>query len=402
MPPYAPPVTEGAAPTLRQRLASLPLLRRSVLDPVRCARLPESSRWPSVARREGVGPLLAALGEHRGPAALPSLWPRLTGLDPRPLHAGSRGGELLALAAHLGEWESAASIAAQLRRLPSAHRAYWLATAAQRAGDCLTARDLLTELDLARLPSPLRARVETRLARPLEAAPFPGDIPDVDALRVVLRKRVYARETLAPIGGAGGARSVPALTLATTAAMGAAFVAHHRAGELPPAALASLGAARAPARWPEDLWRLGAYALVHVDAMHLAVNALGVLALGRWVERRVGAARLAAVMLSATVGAGLASVTLSPPGTNIAGASGLVFGLAAATAAQVARDPSLRSTPEGREELTLLAVALGLHLLHDLDAPLVSASAHGGGMAAGALVGSLLRPRSSPALQRGA
>lgn len=395
-------MTHGAAPSLRQRLASLPLLRRSVLDPVRCARLPDTARWPSVARREGVGPLLAALGEHRGPAALPSLWPRLTGLDPRPLHAGSRGGELLALAAHLGEWESATSIAARLRRLPRAHRAYWLATAAQRAGDTLTARDIFSELDPRRLPDPLRARVETRLARPLEAAPMPGDLPDVDALRVVLRRRVYARETLATFGGAGGARSLPALTLGTTAAMGAAYALQRHASELSPAALASMGAVRAPARWPDDLWRLAAYAFVHVDGVHLAVNALGLLALGRWVERRVGAARAAAVMLSATVGAGLASATLSPAGTLVAGASGLVFGLAAATAAQVARDPSLRSTPEGREELTLLAVALGLHLLHDLDAPLVSASAHGGGMLAGAVVGSLVRPRSSPALQRGA
>lgn len=379
-----------------------PVVRRSVLDPVRCTRVPERSLWPAVARRDGVGVLLAAVGEGHGPAALPALWPRVTGLDPRPLHAGSRGGELLALAAHLGEWRCAVEMVSRLKRLPAAHRTFWLATAAQRAGDDVLARELFTSLDRERLSVSLRELVDARLRRPLDAAPLPGELADVDALRVVLRRRVYARATLATFGGAGGAPITPTLTLSVVASLFVLQFLQCFSGASRTATLESLGAIRVPARWPRDLWRLGAHGLLHVDFLHLAVNALALVVLGRWVERRVGAARLAAVLLASTLGAGLSSVFLSSRGTLIVGASGAVFGLAAAIVAQVVRDHSLRGTPEGRAELCVLAGVVGFHLAHDVATPMVSASAHVGGFCAGLVVGLLIKPRFWPGCWRAA
>jgi membrane associated rhomboid family serine protease len=69
------------------------------------------------------------------------------------------------------------------------------------------------------------------------------------------------------------------------------------------------------------------HAFLHGGIMHLAFNAVVLLALGKFVASRIGAARTLLVLFLAAVAGGLAFGLLSSGNSPMIGASGAVFGL---------------------------------------------------------------------------
>lgn len=77
----------------------------------------------------------------------------------------------------------------------------------------------------------------------------------------------------------------------------------------------------------QKLVMLITYAFLHGGILHLAINSVILLALGKFAARRIGAARTLFLLLLSAVGGGLAYGLLSHGAGPMIGASGAVFGL---------------------------------------------------------------------------
>ncbi len=138
-----------------------------------------------------------------------------------------------------------------------------------------------------------------------------------------------------------------------------------------------------------EWWRLLSANFLHGGLVHLALNAIGLLALGELVERPLGSARTALVLLaSGSVGmlAGLAAGY-----EQTVGASGMVCGLAGAVVVLELRIPD-RLPAAWRLPRRLLAVALGADALLSLVVPFIAGAVHLGGFFAGAAVAFAVTP----------
>lgn len=136
-------------------------------------------------------------------------------------------------------------------------------------------------------------------------------------------------------------------------------------------------------------WRLVTSQLLHEGSAHLALNALGLLVLGGWLERQVGAARTGLVAAAAGAGAMLGCALAGYD--RVVGASGLVMGFAGGLIALELRRPDLLPAllrlPRG---LLVGAVAADFVLLSFV--PNVAHGAHAGGVVAGGLAALALAP----------
>lgn len=77
----------------------------------------------------------------------------------------------------------------------------------------------------------------------------------------------------------------------------------------------------------QKLVMLVTYAFLHGGILHLAINSVILLALGKFAASRIGAARTLLLLLLSAVGGGLAFGVLSQSTGPMIGASGAVFGL---------------------------------------------------------------------------
>lgn len=366
------------------------------------ARLDEPTLRAAMVAQGELALVLAAYGEARGPDAMCAVWAACRAQDPTPPSTPSAAGALLILAAHLGEVALAGALLAELAaEIPPARAAFWRVVALQRAGRVEDARAVIDAAlgDEATLPA-LRARMLRR--REVPYAPALASTTDAAReARETLHERVRARAALADLTlHAPGA--TPRWTFRLGAALVLAYGASVALGAPGEGALAALGALTIPLDSPRAAWRLGTYAFLHAGALHLAVNVLTLGFFGRFVERRMGPARMLATYALGAVVGGLCALTTAAPGSLVVGASGAIFALVGASVAHIARDRALRTTPEGRGELALLALLLVVQAGNDLLSPHVSGGAHAGGFALGALAGALrsprgLRARRSPA-----
>jgi membrane associated rhomboid family serine protease len=137
-----------------------------------------------------------------------------------------------------------------------------------------------------------------------------------------------------------------------------------------------------------EWWRLVTAGFVHAGLLHLALNMLLLYRLGEVLEAALGRVRFAAVYLVSLLAGSFGALLLSPRVFTV-GASGAVYGLLGAIAVGLRqRGVSLRQSGIG----TLLVV----NLLFTLFVPGISIGGHLGGLAGGALAGSILlrtRPR---------
>ncbi|MEQ1570294.1 MAG: rhomboid family intramembrane serine protease [Myxococcota bacterium] len=131
-----------------------------------------------------------------------------------------------------------------------------------------------------------------------------------------------------------------------------------------------------------DPWRLATCVLLHVDALHLALNAVALLALGRALEPVVGRFRVLAGFCLAGVGG--ATFTHLVGTRQSDGASGGAYGLlAAGVVLAVVRRRSLE--PRDRRLLgPVFGGFLALNLVASLVVPSIDVFAHLGGAVVGA------------------
>lgn len=124
-----------------------------------------------------------------------------------------------------------------------------------------------------------------------------------------------------------------------------------------------------------EWWRVVTAGFLHVGPLHLAFNMLALWIIGRDVETVLGRARFVAVYMVSLLG-GSATVMLFQPDTQVAGASGAVFGLMGALAVVLRR----LKVPAG-QVIGLIAVNIVISVL----LPNISLVAHLGGLVVGGL-----------------
>ncbi len=163
------------------------------------------------------------------------------------------------------------------------------------------------------------------------------------------------------------------------------------------ASLLKLGALPDNGELHSQYWRLATYSFLHFNALHLVVNAILLLWIGRVVESRVNIVDAVAIYVS-SVFCSAAMILLVhhlyPKTGATMGASGGIFGLLAA--ALIISYRQKLEPVDGRSRLrTLLWIALvagfGISLL-----PGISMAGHVGGLIGGAVVAPIARLRTSP------
>jgi len=271
------------------------------------------------------------------------------------------------------------------RHMTVAARTYWVAVAHEHHGDRAAAsaayakartrsrgrpRELIDQA-LARLAeveptqlSPIASEVVARV----EAAPLPAPVP------VARPVAPWATYTLTAVLLA--VASVLALAFGPTSDLGV---------------LVRGGAMVRNLVEGGEWWRLVTCVFIHVGAVHLAVNVIGLYFLGRLVEELFGTARTLAVFAVAGLAGSVASYAASPAGIS-AGASGAIFGLLGAVFIELTwhRHKYRAAWKRGMwGGLVVVTVAqLGIGLLY----PMIDQWAHGIGLAAGIVAGALLSP----------
>ncbi|MFE3026051.1 rhomboid family intramembrane serine protease [Nocardia tengchongensis] len=125
---------------------------------------------------------------------------------------------------------------------------------------------------------------------------------------------------------------------------------------------------------------------LHYGPIHLLANMFALYVLGPYCEVALGRARFVAVYLVSLLGGSAAITALSDPLTASAGASGAIFGIFGAVAVVMLRT---------RQNLTQIAVLLGINLVITFSVPGISVWGHLGGLLAGTVAtgGILYLPR---------
>lgn len=274
------------------------------------------------------------------------------------------------------------------RHMSAAARTYWVAVAHEHEGDRAAAteayekartrtrgrpRELIDQaldrlgMDIA--PARLSPAASEVVAR-VEAAPMPAPV------RLPRPRRPWASLTLT-------------VSLLGTAALIAGVVG-------PSSDLGVLVRAGAMVRSLVDggeWWRLVSCIFVHVGAVHLFVNAIGMFFLGRVAEELFGGTRTVVLFGAAGVAGAFASYLAGPAGVS-AGASGAIFGLLGAVFVELTlhRDRYRAAWKRGlwgRVFVVMLA-QVGIGFLY----PVIDQWAHGAGLFAGVVVGALLSPHA--------
>jgi rhomboid protease GluP len=309
---------------------------------------------------------------------------------------------LLALeaCAALGDVEATRAIGDLLgERLPRGLAAWSVATAQRAAGDSKGATETIDRAlaDQAihprarRLLDGLREKTQTDSQEP---APF-GRRSEADSLVARLRREVIVSDALSPLTGTSTA--VPRLTYGIAGILVAVFLFVEATGSSTnDAHLRESGGLVLPMHGLESVPQLFTSSLLHAGVLHLAFNLIALVMFGRFVESFYGRARTIAIWLVATVTSGLTAATFgtSREGTILVGASGAIFGLGGALIAALLVRPDLRGSRQGRAELSRFGLLFALQIALDAMLPMVSGSAHIGGMIGGAIVGAIVAPRA--------
>ncbi len=142
-----------------------------------------------------------------------------------------------------------------------------------------------------------------------------------------------------------------------------------------------------------DWWRLLTANLLHSGPLHFALNLVGLLVVGRLVERALGSVRTLCVMgASAVASMGASGLWIDG---QVVGVSGVLFGLMGALMflemGRAEQLPAWWRFP--RVLLWFMWIALGFELLLGFWVPFIAGEAHLGGMVGGALAAAWLTRR---------
>ena len=145
-----------------------------------------------------------------------------------------------------------------------------------------------------------------------------------------------------------------------------------------------------------QVWRLLSATFLHADFGHLFGNCLVLYVLGMASEHAFGLPRTAIIYFASGLSGSLLSCALTP-GPSV-GASGAIFGLAAAVIVFFYRFHNLFFVRDKRVGFVLLAWAI-YSVGSGFLSPGIDNYAHIGGFTGGAVLGALLPRRSRPELQ---
>ncbi|MCX7886447.1 MAG: rhomboid family intramembrane serine protease [Verrucomicrobiae bacterium] len=262
--------------------------------------------------------------------------------------------------------------------LPVATQEFWRATAEAAAGERQRAQQRLTRLLEWETDAVSLADIQQRLQTPLPLG-----------TEKFLHLITCLEQPPAPQNWRGAK-----LTVCLVALNVAMFLVETAAGgSRDEAVLFRLGALSAQAVAAGEWWRLLAAMFLHYGWLHLAMNMLGLVLLGPFVEMSLGRLRFAFTYL----GSGLASMGavlwLMRTGwladDLLVGASGSIMGLVGATAIVLVRHWQAGSQLAFRR-LQRVVLAVALQAIFDLVTPQVSMAAHTSGVLAGGLIAFLL------------
>jgi len=188
-----------------------------------------------------------------------------------------------------------------------------------------------------------------------------------------------------------GISYAPPATLALLFAIVAVFVWQVAAGALGSRdAMIASGALVRERVLAGELWRMGSATFLHGGASHLLGNCVALYIVGMACEHALAARGMLAVYAISGVSGSVASV-LAGPGPSV-GASGAIFGVMGAVIVVLYRHRHTYQIRDGRIGMVLAAWA-AFTILTGLTDPVIDNAAHLGGLLAGSLTGSLLRPR---------
>ena len=137
-----------------------------------------------------------------------------------------------------------------------------------------------------------------------------------------------------------------------------------------------------------DWWRLVTSMFLHGGLVHLTVNMISLLFLGRVTHHRFGPGAFFASYFLSGIAGSLASIAFDPARVTV-GASGAIFGLAGALfASTFTRNPDLLEA--NRKFRVELLKVLGFNLVLGATVPGIDNAAHVGGIIGGTLAGAAL------------
>lgn len=302
----------------------------------------------------------------------------------------------LALLAYAGRTaEVEALLDTQLASHGPAVRALWLATARAASG-ASTGRVELEEMSRSKLVAIARsARVRLRFLDRLLTEPY--DLLHQHLLEELSRSADVDRRYRLGIRAERRPIVTYAIVLVLVAVFGVEILA---GGSTDLSVLIELGALVPKAAVERGRWHtLFTFVFLHYGVLHLAMNGLGLLLLGPFVERSLSRARYVLVYLaSGLMGGALIVLRYRYLGDSedalYVGASGSILGMVGATCAILARAYYRERVKLGRQRLLWLGLLVVLQTVSDLLIENVSFFAHAIGAGTGLVLTLLIRHES--------
>ncbi len=143
-----------------------------------------------------------------------------------------------------------------------------------------------------------------------------------------------------------------------------------------------------------EYWRLLTAMFLHGGVLHLAMNVIALVQIGRLYELMFGSARFLTVYFVSGLLASLASAWFTR-GASV-GASGAIFGILGAFVFSVWRSPRFRHERMARSIVNQLIFWIIANLIIGTQIPQIDMSAHVGGLLVGMLLGATLPHAPAP------
>lgn len=276
------------------------------------------------------------------------------------------------------------------RMIPYEIREYWTAVAEQISGAGQVAHQRWSRL-LPRASTIMQPMIERQLANPFPAGPTDASLRSQSlaelgsVLSVVKHDARYAILS-------GGADRWPWMTLALMSVLVGVFVQEIPGGSESTENLERMGAMVVPLTGVPGEWKNAFTAgFLHFGPIHLTLNLVGLLFLGRLVERAWGSLGLLFLFLlcNVTSAALLPWLTFQPPDESsvFAGASGGIMGLLGGLWGQLLVGWLKRKTPMLRSQFRTASTVVLAQCVCDVMTPQVSMTCHLIGFVTGVLVG---------------
>ncbi len=271
-------------------------------------------------------------------------------------------------------------------------RAYWLAVAAQYAGDLLQARLGFGQLRAAR-DAQLRVQAEQRFKSLAHAEP---ELPPSAQTRAIVQyfgRSYLSKQNLLLSRAVPGAQRLLTTSLVVLNAALYVLGSYPRLVETQQA-FGDRWAFFAPEILSGQWWRCFTYLFVHANALHLLMNMGGLWVLGPFVERAFGRLRFCVIYLIAgALGSAVYLVltwysVIKPE--ELVGASGCIMGLLGASCAVMLRAWLRQRAPIAKQLLFRLLAVVLLQIAFDHYTPQVAGLAHALGLLGGFLSGLML------------